>query len=65
MRDFDPSRAKLDCEPDHISRAKNIGAVDDGIDGERQTSLRDPFRDRQLAGEGALVAGDPVGRRRI
>ena len=65
MCDFDPACAERDGEPDHISSTENIGAVNDGVHGERQARLRNPFRDRLFTREGALVARDPVGRWRV
>src|SRR5580704_4384122 len=39
--------------------------MNDGVDGERQARLGDPFCDRLFTGEGALVTRDPVGRWRV
>ena len=61
MRDLDAPGAERDGELHHFAGARDIGAMNDGVDGQRQARLRDPCGDRLFALEGARIAGDAVG----
>ena len=49
MGDFEPARAELDRELDERADLMEIGAMDDGVDGERHAGPG------HIAGEGALA----------
>ncbi len=61
MRDLDPCGAEREREIDHRSDVRDIGAVHDRVHGEGQLQSHHLGRERALAREGAVIAGDVVG----
>ncbi len=62
MRDLDAARAERQRKIDHGCDALDIGAMDDGVDGQRQAQPYDLCGELALARIGAVIAGDAVGR---
>ena len=61
MRDLDPARAEGHRLGDERLDGVDIGAVDHGVDGQRQPGRRDLAREGALLRMGAAIAGDAVG----
>ena len=61
VRDLDAACAERQCEIDHLADAVDVGAMHDRVDGQRQPVPHDLGRERALARERAVIAGDVVG----
>ncbi len=60
MRHFEPARAKLDRKIDERGDLMNIRAMDDRVDGQRQTGLGHISSEGALALPRALVMAEAV-----
>ena len=65
MGDFDAARAERQRQRDHVFQPVDIGAMDDGVDRQRNFQAHDFLRQRAFAGKGAGVTGDVVGARGV
>ena len=61
MSDLDTPCTERHGQFDHLAGARDIGAMDHGIDGQRQAIVGDGFGDDLFLRVGAFIIADPVG----
>ena len=65
MRDLDTAGAERQRKVDHLTDAIDTGAMHDRVHGEWQLEPHNLGRQRLLAREGAIIAGDMIGGWRL